>query len=98
MEFFAKKSKSTLTVILLFVFIQMEHWVLTRNNGADSFWRYSTGKNQCGEMEAFENSYKLFSLPYLFRDVIIIIRSCRAISGEKSSTQQKQRLFRADFL
>ena len=20
----------------------------TRNNGADSFWRYSTGKNQCG--------------------------------------------------
>lgn len=28
MEFFAKRAKSTLTVILLFVFIQMEHWVL----------------------------------------------------------------------
>lgn len=28
MEFFAKKSKESLTVILLFVFIQMEHWVL----------------------------------------------------------------------
>ncbi len=28
MEFFRKRAKSTLTVILLFVFIQMEHWVL----------------------------------------------------------------------
>lgn len=98
MEFFAKRAKSTLTVILLFVFIQMEHWYSTRNNGADSFWRYSTGKNQCGRNGAFENSYKLFSLPCCSAIVIIIIRSCRAISGEKSSTQRKARLFRADFL
>ena len=51
-------------------------------------------KTNAAEMEAFENSYKLFSLPYLFRDRDHTSGHGRAISGENLGLNEKQRLFR----
>ncbi|STM48778.1 TRAP dicarboxylate transporter subunit DctP [Escherichia coli] len=56
-------------------------------------------KTNAAEMEAFENSYKLFSLPYLFRDRDHYYQVMQGDIGRKiPRLNEKQRLFRADFL
>ena len=82
MEFFAKKSKEYSNGDITIRIYPNGTLGTQRNNGADSFWRYSPGKTNA-EMEAFENSYKLFSLPYLFRIVILLSGGQR----EKSSLE-----------
>ncbi|WP_400168622.1 TRAP transporter substrate-binding protein DctP [Escherichia coli] len=93
MEFFAKKSKEYSNGdITIRIYPNGTLGTRTRNNGADSFWRYSPGKNQCGRNGGADLKIPINYLACLICSAIVIILSGHAGRyGEKilNSTKSK---------
>ena len=93
MEFFAKKSKEysngDITIRIYpngTLGTQRETMELIRSGAIPLV------KTNAAEMEAFENSYKLFSLPYLFRDRDHYYQVMQGDIGRKILAQRKAKV------